>query len=91
MIIEKMDSTHFDWLTWRAGSIKDFNIPSRYNFIIAAKATFREYAVGYCDGESLMCRNKQNHKAVMFFKNGVHFWFHLRNNEFSKIFEDDDE
>lgn len=48
----------------------------------------KEHAVGYCQGDSVICRPKANTKAVMFFVNEKHFWFHLSNYEFSIIFEE---
>jgi len=82
-----MDSSLFDWLTWRSGTPLDLGITiCRYNYIIKKKEIIKEYAIGYCKGESLPCRAKPNHKAIMFYKNGVHFWFHLTNKEFEEIF-----
>ncbi len=86
--IPKIDPLHFDWITWRSGSIKDFKVPSRYRFIIQYKHIFQEYAIGYCRGESLVCRPKRDHTAVMFHKDDRNFWFHLRNNEFEEVFKD---
>ena len=36
---------------------------------------------------SLIDVEQENHKAIMFFKNGIHFWFHLRTSEATKIFD----
>lgn len=87
-MIEKYDSTLFDWQLWRAGSIKDFNILCRYRTIIEKSYILRKYAVGYCRGENLICRPKINNTAIMFYFKGRHFWFHLRNNEFNKVFKE---
>jgi MoaA/NifB/PqqE/SkfB family radical SAM enzyme len=88
--IPKMDSTEFTFNKWRAGSIKDFNIPCRWSEIISGKGknVLKEYAVGWCYGENLMCRPKENEIATMFYKDGVYFWFHLRANEFYEVFKD---
>jgi hypothetical protein len=87
MKLEKFDSTLFDWLTWRAGHPLDLGIVScRYAFIIQKQEVIRKYAIGYCNGENLICKPKIEHKAVMFYKDGIHFWFHLTNKEFYEIF-----
>jgi len=86
--LEKIDSTNFTWDKWRAGSIKDFNIPCRFISLTSeiSKRTLREYAIGWAWGENLMCRPKENEVAVMFYKDEEYFWFHLRRNEFYEIF-----
>lgn len=86
-MIEKLDPLLFDWLKWINRGISDFNIPCRYVSIIDGKNILIKHTIGYCDGESLLCRPKHNHKAIMFFKDGEHFWFHLRNIEFREIYE----
>jgi pyruvate-formate lyase-activating enzyme len=86
--LDKMDSTNFTWDKWRAGSIKEFDIPCRFQSLTSAfsKNVLREHAVGWTWGESLMCRPKKNEIATMFYRNGEYFWFHLRRNEFYEIF-----
>lgn len=85
-MLPKLDSTLFTWQAWRAYG---FNIPCRYETLTSGlgKATLRKHAVGWCYGENLLCRPKANHIAVMFEKDEVQFWFHLRNEEFIKIFQ----
>jgi len=84
-----LDSTLFDWLLWRNGDVwNEFHIPCRTAALVANGESLRKYAVGWCHGENLICRPKQNHIAIMFFKNGKHFWFHLRTHEFNKIFQE---
>ena len=56
-------------------------------YIIANKNILKQYAIGYCDGENLGCRPKENEKAIMFLKDDIYFWFHLRNKEFEIIYE----
>lgn len=56
--------------------------------LIGMRGAIRKHAVGWYNGSSLLCRPKSNHKAVMFFKDGHHFWFHLTNKEFGAIFND---
>lgn len=88
MKIEKLDGSLFDWQTWRAGSLLDLGILyCRYSFIIYNKEIIKKYAIGYCDGNDLLCRPKSDSIAVMFYKNDIQFWNHLRRNEFQEIFE----
>lgn len=87
--LPRMDSSEFTWTKWRAGSIKDLNIPCRWSEITSeqGKKSIRKYAVGWAYGENLMCRTKENEIATMFFKDGEYFWFHIRMNEFYEIFK----
>lgn len=85
----KMNSSYFDWLKWRAGSPLDFKIQCREELLISKTTILRSYAIGWCDGESLICRPKIKHKGVMFYLNNVYFWFHFRNNEFERIFNNE--
>lgn len=88
-MLPEMDSSLFDWNTWRNGDVwNEFHIPCRSNALIENKDILRFYAIGYCAGERLICRPKVNHIAVMFCKDDKEFWFHLRNDEFEKIFGD---
>ena len=86
--LEKIDSTNFTFDKWRAGSIRDFNIPCRFETLTSkvSKRILREYVIGWAWGENLMCRPKENEIATMFYKDGEYFWFHLRANEFYEIF-----
>jgi hypothetical protein len=88
-MIEKLDSSAFDWSTWRSGDVwNEFHIPCRTNALIENREILKKYAVGWCYGENLICRPKANHIAVMFFKDYKEFWFHLRDYEFEKIFQE---
>jgi hypothetical protein len=87
MHLDYWDSSLFDWLTWRSGTPLDLGIARcRYDYIIRKKETIKKYAIGYCNGESSICRPKNNHKAVMFYKDDTHFWFHLTDKEFEEVF-----
>jgi len=89
-MIQKMDATQFDWIIWRNGNVwDDFHIPCRTLALIANRDILRTYAIGWCYGENLICRPKENHVAIMFCKNEKQFWFHLRLNEFEKIFQEE--
>ena len=86
--IEYLDEGLFTWSRWRGGSPVDLGIfLCRENIIFENKHILKEFAVGYCDGEKLICRPKRNNKALMFFKNGEHFWFHITNREWKFINE----
>lgn len=81
-----MHGTSFDWITWTGCTIHDFDIPCRYESIIANSHILKKYAIGWCPGEEIICRPKVNEIAVMFLVKDREFWFHLRKNEFNEIF-----
>jgi hypothetical protein len=85
-MIQKMQGSQFNWSRWRAGSIAELGIRCRYEHIIANKRTLQKYAVGYCDGTQVLCRQKPDRMAVMFFKDGLLFWNHITTREFSECF-----
>lgn len=88
--LPRLDSSNFDWLKWEAGSIHEFNLPCRFINITSKKGKniLKQYAIGWCYGENVICRPKENNIAVMFYKDEKYFWFHLRNKEFFEIFLD---
>jgi len=86
--IQRLQGIYFDWSTWRAGSILDLGIPKmRYFYIIKYKSILRKYAIGWCKGESVICRQKVDRIAVMFRKDDLIFWNHLTIKEFEEVFE----
>ena len=86
-MLERIDESLFDWLTWRAGNIYDLGVPlCREYYILQFSYLIKECAIGYCPGEKLLCRPKKNEVGVMCLKNEKLFWFHLRRKEFEKIF-----
>ena len=86
-MIPKLDSTLFDWSTWRNGTIDELlRIPQRSYHLIKNKDILIRYAIGWAYGESLPCRPKANSIAVMFFVDGREFWTHLTIKEFDFIF-----
>ncbi len=86
----QLDSSLFTWLNWRAGSIHDLGLSCRYfDIITRGKELLKKYAVGWCYGENLPCRPKENEIALMVFKDGEQFWFHIRNKEFNEVFKCD--
>jgi len=86
--LRKIDSSNFDWQKWSAGSIHDFGIPCRFETLTAyySRELLSQYAVGWAYGDTLPCRAKDKHIAVMFEKDDNQFWFHVRNSEFMEIF-----
>jgi hypothetical protein len=90
-MFRKMPPEFFDWLHWREGSPLDLFVVCRTDVLLASRRALRKHAVGWCRGENLGCRPKNNHKAVMFFKDGHHFWFHLTNHEFREIFNSNEQ
>ena len=88
--VEKINSGYFDWQLWRGGCLFDLGvIENKEDCIIANKCLLREYAVGYCNGESVPCRPKVNTYAVMFQKDDLLFWTHMTINEFERVFADE--
>lgn len=86
-ILRRLSSSQFGWQEWRGGSPADMlEVPCRAVSLIAAKSTLRRYAVGWCEGGSTFCRPRPEHKAIMYFKDDRHFWFHLRDDEAKAIF-----
>jgi hypothetical protein len=78
----------FDWITWRACDIfarEQFRC--RSDDLVAKAAFLRKHAIGYCPGESLVCRPKTEHVGVMLVIDDVPMWFHMRNSEFGAIFK----
>ena len=87
-MLTKLDSSLFDFSTWRTNSIHLLGVLCRYADITSerGKRILRRYAIGYCKGENLPCRPKSNEIALMCVKDRSKFWFHLRNDEFQKVF-----
>jgi hypothetical protein len=87
----RINACHFTYELWRNGYIDDLNLQCRYHDITSnrGKDILRKFTVGFCEGEKLYFRPKRKHYAIMIFKNGIHFWFHIRNNEFEKVFKDE--
>lgn len=87
-MIEELNSSLFDWLTWRNGTILELlNIPQRKLEMTANKQMLLKHAVGWAKGESIPCRPKANTKAVMFLVDDREFWTHFNLDEFDNIFK----
>lgn len=88
-MLERLDSSYFDWLTWRAGSITEIlNIQQREECLIAAGDVLRKYAIGWCPADQLPCRPKVDCVAVMFLTDNIMWWTHITNKEFEAIFKE---
>lgn len=86
--IPKLNPSLFEWTIWRNGSPIDiFGVALRQNNIPVIKAKALQYAIGYCEGTSLLVRPKSGTRAVMFFKDGVYYWWHFYIDEFDAIFQ----
>ena len=84
--MERLDSSLFDWLTWRNGSITDIlSIPQRTECLINKRDELRKYAIGWCPAEETPCRPKTGYIAVMFLVEERQFWTHLTKEEFEGI------
>ena len=83
----KLNSSYFDWLAWRNGSIWNiFKVPHRTACLLESNDLIRKYAIGYCDASRIPCKPKKNHIAVMFNTGEENWWTHLRKIEFNLIF-----
>uniref|UniRef100_A0A6M3J1T7 Uncharacterized protein n=1 Tax=viral metagenome TaxID=1070528 RepID=A0A6M3J1T7_9ZZZZ len=89
-MLQRLNPNVFTWQLWRCGSLLDLGVlTNRTAWIVERKRILRKHAVGYCDARQLACRPKEKHYAVMYFKDGIEFWSHLRVNEFEKVFADE--
>lgn len=80
--LNRLDSSLFDWLTWRNGCILDvFDIPHRTDCLLVNKERIRSYAIGWCPAEQVPCRPKTGYIAVMFQVKDRIFWTHLTRKE----------
>jgi len=86
--IPELGSCHFIFSKWRSLSAQSFEIQRRYFDIVSPKGkrVLRKYAIGYSNAENVPCKPKIGEIAVMFFRDGEYFWFHLRKNEFKEVF-----
>ena len=86
--IQKLNSERFTGNRWNAGSIHDFGIEHfRYDNAHMYKDVLLKNLEGYCFGENLQYRPKENHVALMYRTENDFMWFHIRNNEFIKLLE----
>ncbi len=86
--IPRLHGTSFDWLTWCGGSLNRLGVQYNSCHIEAMRHEIRKYAVGWCEGDGVLCRPKAGQVAVMFLKDGEFWWTHIRRNEFEIVFCD---
>ena len=87
-LIPKLHLDSFCWQRWRIGykiHLK-IGIAWREKRIIEKKEVIKKYAVGYIEGERLICRPKENEMGVMFLIDNEFCWTHLRKKEFENVF-----
>lgn len=89
-LLEELDSTLFDWSTWKAQNPDIFGIPWRFEIITSnyGKNILRKHAIGWCYSDKTICRPKINHIAIMFEKDDIKFWTHLTLEEFIEVFNE---
>jgi len=88
-MLQRISYSEFDVFRWLACDVKSmFGCSCKCYELVTHREKLRKHAVGYCEGKDLIVRPKPDHKGVLFFKDGDHFWFHLRNNEFKEIFDE---
>ena len=61
-------------------------IQSRTSDILQKKEIIKKYAIGWCRGEDLQVKPRENCVAIMFLHEDRIFWTHLLNKEFEGIF-----
>jgi hypothetical protein len=85
--MNRIGSCHFTMELWKNTDLSKIGLQCRYEDITSNKgrSLLISIIVGYCKGENLYFRPKNNSIAIMCFKDGEHFWFHLSRNEFNKV------
>jgi len=85
--MEHFHGQSFDWLAWSGGNLTEMlNIETREEIIISNAKKIRKHAIGWCRGEEIDCRPKNDTIAVMFSTNGIEWWTHFTVEEFKKCF-----
>jgi hypothetical protein len=86
-LIPWIDPGLFTQYIWSGSTIYEcFNFFCRRDELIKNKNILQLHAIGYCKSEELLYRIKINEYAIMFEKDFIRFWTHIRNNEFKEIF-----
>jgi hypothetical protein len=71
---------------WEGSGFLALGLKFEYSSLVAARQLLRQHAVGWCPGEELQFRQKENQVGVACERDADAFWFHLRNNEFYEVF-----
>lgn len=86
--MDSLNPQQFTWSRWRrCYPYELFGFRWRKHLIMKNRKMLLECIEGYCKGESLYCRRKENHYAIMFFVNGEYCWCHVRAEEFKCLNE----
>lgn len=73
-MLEHMHDTSFDWLTWAGGGLTRLGLAAlRFELIKDNADLKKRHAVGFLEGEKLLCRPKTGEVAVMFLKDEIFF------------------
>jgi len=87
----RLNADSFDWLNYRNGWLTDLGVLNREMSILENVDLLRKAAVGYLEGEHLMCRPQIGEIAVLFeiedSQARFHrcFWTHVTKREFDYI------
>jgi len=89
MNITRLPSDSFSFSRWRKCDIfEKFGFKCRTYSILDNANIIKKYAIGFCLGEKLICRQKVDSVAIMFLIDDTFSWCHLRKEEFNSIFKD---
>lgn len=86
-MLKKLDSSLFGFSEWRAGSLADLGVATKFHDIAAFRNRIRSCAIGYADGSEVPCRPKEGTVAVMMRVDTVVFWTHFLVREFELVFD----
>lgn len=85
--LPRLPGDSFSWSRWRRFDLFNLlGIACRTGDIVLRSENLRKIAVGWTEGEQLLCRPKENTIAVMWLYNGSFSWCHLLTDEFIRIF-----
>jgi MoaA/NifB/PqqE/SkfB family radical SAM enzyme len=85
--IQRLTPDSFTFERWSAGSVHDFGVEHfRYENMKMYREVLLDGLEGYCFGEELRCKPKENEVGLLYRKDDDFMWFHIRNNEFVELF-----
>ena len=83
----KLPADQFTWSRWRACDIwSELGLCCRRKDIFGHGGILRKYAVGYCDGITLLVRPSADDVGIMFLYRDEFQWTHLTREEFEHVF-----
>ena len=80
--IEKLPSYKFEYENYEVGWWFALGIEYKDISVETFENKLKEYAIGYCESESLKIRPRSNAFAVMCEVNNCQFWFHVSKDMF---------